>query len=260
MGLAIAEAALSAGDSVAATARNPSQLSSLVVKYGAGRVLALALDITNNDQVGQSVQSTIQHFGRIDVVVNNAGYANIDSFEDMSLEDFRAQFETNFFGAINVTKAVIPQMRKQNSGHILQISSVGGRVGSPGLSSYQSAKWALGGFSTVLQQEVKPFGIRVTVCEPGGMKTDWAGASMGVAGISEGYKETIGVGIESRRGLIASWSEPAQVAKAIVYITNVSDPPLRLLLGPETPGHAKHAANALAEFDEKWLDVTMLRV
>src|SRR5688572_26290369 len=260
LGLAIVEAALESGDSVAATARTPSQLAPIVERHGSDRVLALQLDVTKNEQVIETLNRTIEKFGRLDVLVNNAGYANISSIEHMPLDDFSQQFDTNFFGTVYPSKAVIPIMRKQGSGHIIQISSLGGRVGSPGLSAYQSAKWAIGGFSTVLQGEMAPFGIKVTVCEPGGMKTDWAASSIGVAQVAEGYEETIGAGIEFRKQLLPTWSEPAQVAKAILYISQVSEPPLKLLLGPETPGYAKMVAERLAQDDEKWKTVTMLQV
>lgn len=260
LGLAIATAALEAGDSVAATARNPSQVASLTEAYGSERVLTLPLDVTKNDEVVQAIQSTVDKFGRIDVVVNNAGYANIDAIEHVPMEDFRAQFEANFFGTVHVSKAAVPIMRNQGSGHIIQISSLGGRLGSPGLSSYQSAKWAVGGFSAVLKAETEPFGIKVTVCEPGGMKTDWAGSSMGVATIAPEYQQTIGAGLEFRKQLLPSWSEPEKVARSVVYISKVSDPPFKLLLGPDTPAYAKVLSEELARADEKWKDVTMLKV
>ncbi|KAL2207979.1 NAD(P)-binding protein [Sarocladium strictum] len=260
LGLAITHAALDSGDLVVATARTPSQLSHLIENYGTERVLTLELDVTNNDQVIEAINKTVEKFGRLDVLVNNAGYANINSIEDMTLQDFKQQFDTNFFGTMYASKAVIPVMRKQGSGRIIQISSLGGRLGSPGLSAYQSAKWAVGGFSTVLQGEVAPFGIKVTVCEPGGMKTDWLGSSMEIAPVSEGYESTIGAGVEFRKQLTSSWSEPSQVAKSILYISTVEDPPMKLLLGPETPGYAKMIAEGLAKEDEKWKEVTMLQV
>src|SRR6185437_3246266 len=132
-------------------------------------------------------------FGRIDVVVNNAGYANLAAVEDITLDDFRAQVDANLFGVVNVTKAALPALRAQGAGHIIQVSSVGGRLATPGLSAYQAAKWAVGGFSEVLASEVGPLGIKVTVLEPGGMRTDWAGSSMRVPPISEPYQSTVGV-------------------------------------------------------------------
>ncbi len=172
LGLAIAEAALETGASIIATARTPSQLEPLVKKYGADKVLPIALDVTNNEQVLQAVTAGHDRFGRIDIVVNNAGYADVASIEDMTVESFRHQMDTNFTGVVYVTKAVLPILRKQGSGYILQVASLGSRVGSVGFGPYQSAKWAVAGFTTILAQEVAPFGIKVTSLEPGGMKTE----------------------------------------------------------------------------------------
>jgi NAD(P)-dependent dehydrogenase (short-subunit alcohol dehydrogenase family) len=191
LGRCIVDAALEAGDQVVATARKPEQLAELVARYG-DQLLPVTLDVTDADDVAKAVQLGLDAFGHYDVVVNNAGYGDIASVEDVTLEDFRAQVETNFYGVVQVTKAVLPQLRRQGSGHIFQISSLGGRIGSVGLSAYQSAKWAVGGFSTVLAQEVATFGINVTVLEPGGMTTDWAGSSMNIPPISEPYQQTVG--------------------------------------------------------------------
>jgi NAD(P)-dependent dehydrogenase (short-subunit alcohol dehydrogenase family) len=164
---------VAAGDSVIATARKVEPLKDLVAKHG-DRVMPLALDVTDGEAVREAVEAGHRRFGRIDVVVNNAGYGDVAAIEDVSLESFRAQIDTNFFGVVYVTKAVLPILREQGSGHILQVSSLGGRIGSVGLAAYQSAKGAVGGFSTGLAQEVAPFGIKVTVLEPGGIRTPWS--------------------------------------------------------------------------------------
>ncbi|OKL59207.1 hypothetical protein UA08_05917 [Talaromyces atroroseus] len=259
LGRVLVKAILASGDRVAATARKIEHLDDLAAQYGADKLLTLALDVTNVEQAHQVVTQVKQTFGRIDVVVNNAGYADVASIEDMTIDSFREQFETNFFGVVNITKAVLPILREQGSGHIMQVSSVGGRTGSPGLGSYQSAKWAVGGFSTVLSREVAQLGIRVTVLEPGGMKTDWAGSSMGMGVISEPYRDSIAKFSALRQKLSANWTDPALVAEAIVFIASVPEPPLRLLLGPDTPGVAATEAQAVAQSDEKWRDVTMLK-
>ncbi|KAK5994449.1 Oxidoreductase BOA17 [Cladobotryum mycophilum] len=259
LGRALAEAILQAGDSIVATARKPEQLQDLVDQYGEDKILAAALDVTDDAQVNAVVQSALSKFGRLDVVVNNAGYADVASIEDTSLETFRTQFETNFFGVVNVTKAVLPILRKQGHGHIFQVSSVGGRLGSPGLGSYQSAKWAIGGFSTVLSKEVGHLGIKVTVLEPGGMKTDWAGSSMGIGLVSEPYRETVAKFQEVREQLMVNWADPKDVVRTILHVADAPEPPLRLLLGPDTMVHAKKAADDLAASDEKWRDATMLK-
>ena len=187
LGRAIAEAVLDGGHRLVATARDPRSLDDLVASHG-DRILALALDVTDAAAAEAAIAAGVERFGRIDVVVNNAGYADLAAVEDVTLEDFRRQIDTNLFGVVNVTKAALPVLREQGAGHIIQISSIGGRLATPGLSAYQSAKWAVGGFSSVLAAEVAPLGIRVTVLEPGGMETDWAGSSMQVPPISEPYR------------------------------------------------------------------------
>jgi NAD(P)-dependent dehydrogenase (short-subunit alcohol dehydrogenase family) len=149
LGRALAEAVLAAGHRLVATARKPDDLRDLVARYS-DSIRAVALDVTDPAAARGAVDVATSAFGRLDVVVNNAGYANVNSIEDMADEDFRAQFETNFFGVVNVTRAALPVMRRQGGGHIVQISSIGGRGATPGLSAYQSAKYAVGGFSEVL--------------------------------------------------------------------------------------------------------------
>src|ERR1700739_2760583 len=179
LGRQIAEAALAAGHQLVATARQPDSLADLVDRYGT-QILPVALDVTDPAGAAMAVATGTKAFGHLDVVINNAGYANLAAVEDITLADFRAQLDANLFGVVNVTKAVLPGLREQGSGHIIQVSAIGGRLATAGLSAYQSAKWAVGGFSEVLAREVGPLGIRVTVLEPGGMQTDWAGSSMQV--------------------------------------------------------------------------------
>jgi NAD(P)-dependent dehydrogenase (short-subunit alcohol dehydrogenase family) len=188
----LAEAALAAGENVVATARNPDQLQDLVKRYPSS-ARAVRLDVTDRAQAAAAVEATTDAFGRLDVLVNNAGYANVNSIEDFTEDDFRAQIETNLWGVINLTRAAVPVLREQSSGHILQISSVGGRDTTPGLGPYQTAKWAVEGFSGVLQKELAPLGIHVTLIEPGGVRTEWAGASMHVADIRSVYRPTVGL-------------------------------------------------------------------
>lgn len=252
LGREIVHAALESGDNVIATARTVSSLEHFIEKYGTDRVHTLALDVTDSDQVFRVVKESRKIFGRIDIAVNNAGFAQTASLEDMDIEAFKRQVDTNFFGTVWVTKAVIPIMREQGSGHIIQVSSVGSRLGTPGLSAYQAAKWAVGGLSTVVASEIAPLGIKTTVLEPGGMRTDWAGSSMEYGTMSEPYKKTVGGFSELRGTYTPTWSLPERVAGAIIVISKVENPPIRLLLGPETPQLAKNAANHLAESDAKW--------
>ncbi len=257
LGREIVEAALNAGDRVVATARKPERLNDLSETFG-DRVLALALNVSDSAAVAQAVSEGHKAFGRYDVVVNNAGYADTASIEDTTLESFEKQIATNFFGVVYVTKAVLPILREQGSGHIIQVSSVGGRVGSPGLSAYQSAKWAVGGFSTVLAQEVAPLGIQVTVLEPGGMKTDWAGSSMTVPPVSVPYEQTVGAFAKMLRDSSGQEpTDPAKVAQVVLKLANQEDVPVRLLLGSDAAQYAPAAAKALADSDQKWHDLSV---
>ncbi|WP_369192221.1 SDR family NAD(P)-dependent oxidoreductase [Streptomyces sp. R08] len=256
LGRSIVTTALEAGDQVVATARKPAQLDDLVDRYG-DRVHPVALDVTDNDAVQRAIQEGLKRYGRLDVVVNNAGYGDVASVEDVTLDDFRAQIDTNFYGVVQVSKAVVPILRSQGSGHIFQVSSLGGRIGSMGLAAYQSAKWAVGGFSTVLAQEVAPFNVKVTVLEPGGMRTDWAGSSMTIPPISEPYQQTVGAFVGMIRDAdpdtaAANSADPDRVAQTVVELVARDDVPVRLLLGRDAVQYAGAAAQAQAESDEKW--------
>ncbi|WP_329524948.1 SDR family NAD(P)-dependent oxidoreductase [Streptomyces sp. NBC_01462] len=258
LGRAIVEAALEAGDQVVATARKPAQLDDLVARHG-DRILPLALDVARDDDVQRAVREGLDAFGRYDVVVNNAGYGDIASVEDITLDAFRSQIDTNFYGVVQVTKAVLPVLREQGRGHIFQVSSVGGRVGSAGLSAYQSAKWAVGGFSTVLAQEVAPLGIKVTVLEPGGMRTDWAGSSMTIPPVSEPYQQTVGVFadmIRSSSTANSAESDPVKVAQVIRDLAGREDAPVRIVLGAQAYEIAQAASRTITESDEKWREVS----
>lgn len=256
LGRAITEAALRIGDRVVATARNPRQLDDLVAEYG-DAVYPLALDVSSSAQVVQAVNAAVEHFGRLDVVVNNAGYGDLASVEDVALEDFSAQIDTNFYGVVYVSKAVVPILRAQGRGHIFQVSSLGGRIGMAGLAAYQSAKWAVGGFSTVLAQEVTPLGIQVTVLEPGGMRTDWSGSSMTIAPISAPYQQTVGGLVELLNcpGILPTG--PARVAEIVLDLALNEDAPLRLLIGADAVQYAARAADDLAASDKKWHDLSV---
>ncbi len=252
LGRSIAGAALAAGHRVVATARKPQQLDDLVARYG-NAVLPLALDVTDSDQAVRTVEAAVQHFGRIDVVVNNAGYGDLASVEDVRLEDFKAQIDTNFYGVVYVTKAVIPFLRKQGSGHIFQVSSIGGRLSGPGLTAYQSSKWAVGGFSLGVAHELAPLGVKVTVLEPGGMRTEWAGSSMTIPPISEPYQQTVGAFAEMLRKLSGNEaSDPDKVAAIVLGLALQDDVPLRLLVGTESVQFAAQLAADLADSDRKW--------
>ncbi|AKF04528.1 Dehydrogenase [Sandaracinus amylolyticus] len=255
LGRAIADAVLAAGDRLVATARDPRALDDLVAQDPA-RVLAVALDVTRAADARRVVDAAVERFGRIDVLVNNAGYANSAAIEDVDEDDFRAQLETNFFGVFHVTRAVLPVMRRRGSGHIVQISSIGGRLGSPGLGAYQSAKWAVEGLTEVLAREVTPLGIRTTIVEPGGMRTDWAGSSMQVHEPSAPYRATVGVHNQhTRESRDMMRGDPAKAAQAILRIVSVAEPPLRLLLGTDAVHLAEWVAQKRAAEDARWKDL-----
>jgi len=256
LGRAIAEAVLDAGHQLVATARNPQSLDDLVASHP-DRVLALALDVTDPAAAEAAIAAGRERFGRLDVVINNAGYADLAAIEDVDPDDFRAQVDTNLFGVVNVTKAALPVLREQGGGHVIQISSVGGRMATPGLAAYQSAKWAVGGFSSVLAAEVAPLGIKVTVLEPGGMQTDWAGSSMKVPPISDPYQPTVGRSAAMHNTDTLALGDPAKVAQVVLQIAAMDDPPLRLILGSEAYAYATAAARAQAESDERWHDLTV---
>ncbi len=252
LGRELARAVLDAGHRLVATARKADDLRDLAARYE-GAVRPVALDVTDAAAARAAVAVAASAFGRLDVVVNNAGYANVNSIEDMAEDDFRAQIETNFFGVVNVTRAALPMLRAQRDGHIIQVSSIGGRGASPGLGAYQSAKWAVGGFSEILAKEVGPLGIRVTVVEPGGMRTDWAGSSMRIDEIRSDYQATVGArSSHLRENADAMRGDPAKVAQAILRIASEKEPPVRLLLGSDAVFLAGANAVARAEEDAKW--------
>lgn len=256
LGRAITEVVLNAGGSVIATCRKPSQLDSLVEKYGS-KIFPLALDVTNNEEVIKVVKAGQENFGRIDVVVNNAGYANTVAIEDITIKDFTAQMDTNFYGVVYVSKAVLPILHKQGSGHIFQISSLGGRMGTPGLAPYQSAKAAVDIFSTVLAKEAGPLGVKVTVMEPGGIRTDWAGSSMTIPPVSEPYQPTVGAFVDMIKQYAGQEpSLPEKIAEICLKLAGTEDPPLRLLIGPDAVEYGAAAGRELAESDKKWEELS----
>ncbi|WP_420369960.1 SDR family NAD(P)-dependent oxidoreductase [Curtobacterium sp. L1-20] len=250
LGRAVITAALAAGHQVVAGVRDRHALDDLTVPDGAA-LETVVLDVTDADAARAAVRSAVDRFGRLDVLVNNAGYADLASIEDGDPDDFRAQVETNLFGVVTLSREAVHVMREQGSGHIVQVSSVGGRLATPGLGAYQTAKWAVGGFSSVLAAEVAPLGIHVTVLEPGGMRTDWAGSSMRVAPIRPEYAATVGVSARMHGGTGVGASDPDLVAGLVLRIVAMDEPPLRLLVGPDAFEYATAAGRALLAEDER---------
>jgi NAD(P)-dependent dehydrogenase (short-subunit alcohol dehydrogenase family) len=256
LGRALAQAVVAAGHHLVATARKPEELRDLVA-LAADRVRAVALDVTDAAAAREAVATATSAFGRLDVVVNNAGYANVGPIEDLPEDDFRAQVETNFFGVVNVTRAALPVLRAQRDGHIIQISSIGGRSGSPGLSAYQASKWAVGGFSEVLAIEVRPLGIRVTIVEPGGIRTDWAGSSMHVHDVRPEYQPVIVPFAQFRQQPELSRGDPAKLAQAILRVSEEKDPPLHLLLGSDAAFLAGAVLERRRAEDARWKPLSL---
>ena len=249
-----AEAALARGDRVAATARDVRSLAPLVERYGA-RVAPLTLDVTDRAAAFAAVAETQQRFGRLDVVVNNAGYGLFGAVEEVSEADARAQIDTNLFGAMWVCQAALPIMRTQQSGHILQISSVGGVQAYPTCGLYHASKWGLEGFSQSLAAEVARFGIKVTIVEPGGYETDWHGGSAKHAARLAAYDEEYAA-IAKFRGKV--WAaDPAPTAAAIFKVVDSKDPPLRFFLGSAGLITTRAEYAKRLEIWEKWNEVSV---
>jgi len=249
-----AEAALDRGDKVAATARNLHDISELVDEYG-DDVLPLKLDVNNRDDVFHAVNKANDHFGRLDIVVNNAGYGLFGMIEEVSEEEARQQIETNLFGALWGTQAAIPIMRKQGHGHILQVSSIGGVTTFPIYGIYHASKWGLEGFSETAAREIEQFGIDVTIIEPGGFATDWGGDSAHHA------KNQLEVYDDMRKAIYKHREEreagdPEATADAILKVVDAEDPPLRLFLGDEPYPLIKKRYKERLQTWEEWKEVS----
>ncbi len=261
LGRDIAEAALAAGDSVVAGARRIEELTPLVAEYG-GRVKPVTLDVRDETAAKAAVQSAVDTFGRLDVLVNNAGYGELVPFEQMSAEDFKAVVDTCFYGVVYTTRAAIPLMRKQKSGHIFQVSSIGGRLGIPGNTSYHAAKWAVGGFSDSLAMEVAPFGVKICTLEPGGIRTNWARrARQNTPELLPDYQASVGPLLELLRSIDGrAEGDPRKIAALIVQLANSDEVPLRLILGVDAEKWVRQAEEARASEAEKWRHLTLSTV
>jgi NAD(P)-dependent dehydrogenase (short-subunit alcohol dehydrogenase family) len=243
LGRNIAEAVLASRDRLVATARDPRRLEDLVKKYG-DQIRTAPLDVTDEREAYAAVQAAVDAFGRLDVVVNNAGYADIAPFEQLSAERFKAVVDTNFYGVVNVCRVAIPIMRKQKSGCVLQISSVGGRLARPGNSPYHAAKWAVGGFTESLAQELAPFGVKVCALEPGGMRTNWgARANQDTPDLLPDYEPSVGSVVKA---LESYWGH--ETGDRL---------PAHLLLGSDAAKNAGDAEATRAADAERWRDISV---
>jgi NAD(P)-dependent dehydrogenase (short-subunit alcohol dehydrogenase family) len=252
LGQAFTEAAVGAGDSVIATARTREPLDGLVSAHGTA-VFPLVLDVRDRAAVNDAVAAGVEHFGRVDVLVNNAGYGLAGAVEELDEARVRAQFDVNVFGLLWCTQAVLPYMRAQRSGHIFQLSSLGGVIARPNLGGYNASKWAVEALSDSLSQEVESFGVKVTIVEPGPFRSDWNGTSMDRAEPMSAYD---GVLAEDRSMLsgenaFTQPGDPARAAQALLTVLNSEHPPLRLLLGRRAVGLAPEVYRSrLAEWAE----------
>jgi NAD(P)-dependent dehydrogenase (short-subunit alcohol dehydrogenase family) len=250
-------AALDRGDKVAATARDTSSLDDLAKKYG-DALLPIALDVNDHDADFAAVKQAHDHFGRLDIVVNNAGYGHFGMVEEVTEAEARAQIETNLFGALWVTQAALPFMRDQGSGHILQVSSIGGISAFPNVGLYHASKWGLEGFSQALAQEVAGFGIKVTVIEPGGFDTDWAGPSAKHSAALPAYEEFHKVAAQQRAARVSTPGDPVASAAAVLKIVDAEEPPLRVFFGAAPLAIAtKDYASRLKTWND-WQPVSLL--
>jgi NAD(P)-dependent dehydrogenase (short-subunit alcohol dehydrogenase family) len=253
-GRKLAEAVLANGDRVIATARKPETVADLE-QQDPSRARAVRLDVTDLNQVKASVEAAINAFGRIDVLVNNAGYGLIGAVEEVSDAQIRQQFETNLFGLLNVTRAVLPLLRKQRSGHILNVTSVGGQVSFPVFGMYHGTKYAIEGISESLAQEVAPFGIKVTIVEPGGFKTDFGTRSLARAERIAAYQPAYDGLIKAFEDAV--FGDPARAAQAMIQIVEAGQPPLRLALGADALPIIRAKLNSELDEYKRWESVTV---
>lgn len=255
LGRSLVEAVLADGGLVTATVRKPNQLNDLAARYP-GQLEVLQLELTDLRQITAAVAHTIHKFGRIDVLVNNAGIGVLGAAEAYSDEQVHNQLKINLCAPIALTRAVLPHMRQQRSGRVLQISSIGGRIGSPALTIYQAAKFGLTGFSEALAREVKPLGIWVTSVEPGGLRTGIF-ADMASAPEIAGYEASVGQRVaQFKSSSFIAKSDPDKAARVLLDLAVHPEPPIHLILGSDAIARIKQAAAERSLEMEKWLPVS----
>ena len=256
IGRALAERLLAKGERVFATARNPEQLRDLVAGHDNAHALKLDVDVAADIK---AAVAAVERAGRLDVLVNNAGYGYLTAIEEADEQGYRAQFETNMFGLIAMTKAVLPAMRERGSGHIINVASVGGFIGNPGSGFYAATKFGVVGFSESLSKEVGPLGVKVTVIEPGPFRTDWAGRSLQTSAHPiAAYEQTVHARLKQ---LVAvngrQVGDPKRAAEAIITVVDSAEPPLNLVLGAPGLKLAREKLKALAAEFDKWEALTL---
>jgi NAD(P)-dependent dehydrogenase (short-subunit alcohol dehydrogenase family) len=257
LGRRIAEAALEGGSRVVATARDTSDLAGIGDRYGAN-VCIVRLDVTDEAQAREAVQAAVERFGRLDVLVNNAGYGDTRPFEQVPSAEFRKLVDTCLFGVVNLTRAALPVMRKQRSGHIIQISSLGGRTAFPGNAAYFASKWAVGGFTEGIALETAPFGVKVTALEPGAMRTNWGTrAHANQDSLLPDYEPSVGASMRLMKDYWGKESgDPAKVAQVVLKIADADTLPPHILLGSDAILLAHQAEQARAAAADRWKAVS----
>lgn len=258
LGRALAQAVLERGYHLVATARQPEQLKELSDRYP-DRVTTIALDVTNAQSIQQAVEAALNAYNRIDVLVNNAGYGTVGAIEEVNDDDIRRQFDTNLFGAINVTRAILPTLREQRSGHILNISSANGISAFAGVGIYSATKFALEAISEALAQEVKPLGIKVTIIEPGSSRTNFSSRALSTLSHQiNDYAQTSGKivqRLQERDG--KQPNDPVKAAAAMIQVVESDNPPLRLALGKDSVNLITQKLESMKAELEAWKDVSM---
>ena len=257
LGYAFAKAVLDAGHKLVATARDLAAISQFQDRYG-DQVRVVALDVTDPSAAEGAIKVAVESFGRLDVLVNNAGYGNIAPAEETTLDDFRHQIETNLFGVIYLTKAALPVMREQAAGHIFQVTSIAARIGPVGRAPYAAAKWGVEGFSETVAKEVGPLGVRVTIVEPGGFRTDFAGSSTKLYAGRPEYDATVGAAARFQQDYNGKQpGDPAKAAAILLRLADMDNPPLRLVLGRSALDVAEKNDLLRLESDRQWRELSV---
>lgn len=256
-GRSLAEAVLAKGDKLVATTRHPEDVQDLANKY-AEQVKIAELDITNADQISSAIDTAITTFGGVDVLVNNAGYGTLGAVEEISDEKVRKQFEVNCFGTLNLIKGFLPHFRQRQSGHILNVSSVGGVAAFAGTGIYCSTKFAIEGYSEALAQEVAPLGIKMTLVEPGSFRTDFAGSSLSTADSTiDAYKDTAHKFVKTAQETSGQQpGDPDKAAQAMIDVVYSENPPLRLILGEDALEGVRNKIESIQKDMDAWEDVS----
>ena len=257
-GRSLTEAVLEKGDKVVATTRHPEQIEDLVKQY-ADTVKAVSLDITKADEISSAIDTAIATFGSIDVLVNNAGFGTLGAVEEVDAEQVRRQFEVNCFGTLNLTKALLPHFRQRNSGHILNVSSVGGFTAFPGTGIYCATKFAIEGYSEALAKEIAPLGIKLTLVEPGAFRTEFAGDSLATPDTQiDDYAETAHKFVEMQSQSSGEQpGDPDKAAQAMIKVVESDNPPMRLVLGEDALQATRHKIETFQKELNEWEEVTL---